>query len=275
MSGRKAIVGLCMACALVFSAVAAQGAQAAGTTAFTCIHSGTGTLWGEHCLASNPGHGETSGWEHVAIANTEETHAKLTNEKTTVGTAGAEPARLRTVVGGVAVELESTVVASLTGATLQNGEEGGEMFSHGTGQITFSNVTVVEPAHCAVEGITAPGGPGMVTTTPLTATTKGQGMNLKFSPVTAPAFTEFKLVNNGGTCAAANPAVKIDGTVLGQPDATGGATTTFNEEAITGTKELRFGSPTGPAAGLEGKITISAGKKPETEPTHPISATTQ
>jgi hypothetical protein len=264
-----------MLCALVFSAVAAQGAQAAaeGTTAFTCINTGTGTLWGEHCLGSNPGHGETQGWAHVAINAGENTHAKLTNANTGVGTVGAVPAELTVTVGGVMVTLKATGVSG-TGH-LENSLAGEVHSTHGTGTITFSNVEVVEPAHCIVEGVTAPGGAGMVTTNPLTATTAGQGMNLKFAPETGEVFTVLTIASSGGTCAAAQPNVNIVGTVSGQPDMPG-ATTTFTLATTEAEGTLHFGGKKGPVAGLAGKITITAGQGTEAEgkPTHPISATT-
>jgi hypothetical protein len=273
MSGRRAIVGLCMLCALVFSAVAAQGAQAAteGTTAFTCINTGTGTLWGEHCLGSNPGHGETQGWKHVVSPQGEVTHATLTNEKTGLGTVGAVSPELTVTVGGVMVKLVATEVHG-TGH-LHNVLSGEEHSVVGSGTITFSHVTVAEPEHCKVEGVTAPGGAEMVTTTALTATTAGQGMGLKFSPETGESLTELTIANNGGTCAAAQANVNIVGTVKGVPD-NPGATTTFNAETMITEGTLHFGGKHGPAAGLGGKITITAGKEPITEPTHPISATT-
>jgi uncharacterized membrane protein len=55
MTGRRAIVGICMLCSLFISAVAAQSAMAvSGTTAFTCVKD-KGTLIGEHCLTTGSG----------------------------------------------------------------------------------------------------------------------------------------------------------------------------------------------------------------------------
>jgi hypothetical protein len=79
--------------------------------------------------------------------------------------------------------------------------------------------------------------------------------------------------HNGGTCAAAQNNISIVGSVLGHPDMPG-ATTHFVAETVKSEGTLHFGGKHGPPAGLGGVITISAGKEPETEPTHPISATT-
>lgn len=273
MSARKAVFGLCALCALLFSGADAQGAGAAtnGTTAFTCINTGNGTLWGEHCLGSNPGDGAKQEYGHIAIGENEKTHAAVTNAKTASGTTASTPLILTVVIGGVMVKLKATTVTSTKGAWLENSKaESGEHYSHGEGKILFEGVTVVEPANCKV---TSALGEGVVETEQLVSTTKGQGMNVLFTPAVGEVFATFSIANNGGVCAAAIENIKIVGSVKAQPDEPG-ATISYSEIVILAEKTLRFGSKFGPAAGLEGKLTTTAGKEPETEPTHPISRTT-
>jgi hypothetical protein len=228
---------------------------------------GAGTLHGEHCTESGSAPAE---YGHVAIAQGEKTHAKLTNANTGPGTVGAEPGNLITTVGGVEVELLATTVESTAGAWLENSKEGEEHYSHGAGKILFSGVTVTKPANCAV---TSAAGAGKVETNQLIATTKGQGMNLLFTPETGEQLAEFSIVNNGGTCAAAQNNISIVGSVKGRPDIPG-TTITMSESTVTTDATLHFGGKHGPVVGLGGKVTNKAGKEPETEPTHPIAYTT-
>ncbi|HUB99003.1 MAG TPA: hypothetical protein VMS11_04175 [Solirubrobacterales bacterium] len=291
MIGRRAVVGVCMLCALLVSAFAAQSASAVtkGTTAFTCAkvaQPGVKTTKGfsdEHCTKpteNNEKELEKVKFEHVEIAQDVTTHAKLTNEKTANETTEAEPGLLKATVATIPIELKATGVASTSGGWLENKKvevekEKFEHYSFGEGQINFTGVTVVTPKNCKVVSAL---GEGVVETTQLVATTKGQGDFLKFEPKAGPAtaFAEFEIVKGPGAeeCAAAQK-VKIVGSVKGVPN---GATTTFTHEEVTTQGTLRFGSAAGPKAGLTGKATITAGKGKDNvekpEPTNPIAATT-
>ena len=80
MTGRRAITGLCLFCALIFSAVAAQSAMALnGTTAFTCKASSgnTGDFTDAHCKTL--GTAGKSAFEHVAIPPNETTEIEGSN----------------------------------------------------------------------------------------------------------------------------------------------------------------------------------------------------
>jgi len=279
MSGRRAIVGFCMLCALLVSAFAAQSASAVtkGTTAHTCttetpFTEGKNKFSDAHCtvVAGNGTFG------HKEIPANTTTHTTLGNEKTNAGTTGPTPGILKATVATIPIELEAQEVMS-TGAWFENRTEpNGEHYSLGEGVIDFKKVKVNNPANCKVEQ--AGSGAEEIRTTQLIAHTKGQEepMFLKFEPKAGEAtpFAEFEIVNNGGVCAAAQK-VKIVGSVKCRPN---GATCEFEHEDVTTQGKLRFGSAAGPKAGLKGKITITAGLGKETDPepgkTNPIAATT-
>jgi len=278
MTGRRAVVGLCMLCALLVSAFAAQGASAVtkGTTAHTCVNApgtytpGTNKFEDAHCTKVN---NSTGPFGHVEISAGKTTHAILTNTNTSADTKSAEPGFLKATVATIPIKLESTEIHSTKGWLENRTEPNGEHYAIGEGVIHFKGVTVKEPANCkVVQGAKT----GEVETTQLVAHTKGQEENmfLKFEPKAgvATAFAEFEIANNGGVCAAAQK-VKIVGSVKCRPN---GATCIFTHEDGTTQGTLRFGSAAGPKAGLEGKITITAGegKEEEGKTTNPIAATT-
>ena len=110
MTGRRAVIGLCMLCALLVSALAAQGASAAGLTAFTC-KKGTGDTGAqftkEHCKPSESGSGE---YGHFKITENEVTHATLSNEKTDEKTEGRDISILKETIAATPLELKAKVV---------------------------------------------------------------------------------------------------------------------------------------------------------------------
>ena len=97
MSVRRTIFGLCMLCALAFSAIAAQGASAAGQTAFTCVeNAGEKDFTKAHCAPADfVGSGKGT-FGHVAFTGT--THARLSNEKTNATTTGPENGILKETI---------------------------------------------------------------------------------------------------------------------------------------------------------------------------------
>jgi hypothetical protein len=252
MTGRRAIVGLCMLCALVFSAFAAQGASAAGTTAVTCKNTGpgTGTFTKAHCKAVDAGVGEYS---HVTFNPNTPTDITGTNAKTNSTTTGPVVSELHSTVNGVKITLSATTVHGE--GTMENKEEGGEMVAHGTGVITYTGVTVTPPFEetCEVVG-------GKVVTNELTAKTVPKASEtlptgLKFSPKTGEVFAEFSIVaKTGKECAISKSPYKVAGSVIGTID---GATTNFTAAGTTAQTTLRLESSIGPKAGLEGSLTIS------------------
>jgi hypothetical protein len=267
MNGRRAVVGLCMLCALLVSAFAAQSASAVGTTAYTCVKGGgiNPTYNTAHCRPTD-GAGE---WSHKAIANgtTTELQGNGNNEK-------GEPITgfLVSTAFGATVELEGKTVSG--SGTMTNSEEGGEMIASGSGTITFTNVSVVKPANCKVQT----DGPlkeklesGVIHTEALKATTKGQADRLKFEPVTAPNFARFWISTNlpppAAACPLDNNTFTVTGSVTGVPN---GATTNFTEADTTAQNTLKLN---GAKAGLSGSLTIE-GRANSSDTYKPLSVTT-
>jgi hypothetical protein len=266
MTGRKAIAGLCLLCALAFSALAAQNANAAtkGTTLFTCKKTGPGGgFTNAHCKASDAGSGEYS---HVAIA--ENTTTEITG--TTEDTEGSPTvSKLKSIQAGVEEELQSKlahILPEVAGekAWVTNAKDPttGEHYFHGEAWVQFTEVTVTKPAGkgCVVKG-------GQVTTKKIKFTSKGQGDELKFEPTAGEAFAEFEI--EGCTVAALNGKYEFKGSVRAQRD---GATVTLTHANTTaqGTLTIR-----GQKVGVESTATVKATDKAagDTEDT-PLSATT-
>jgi len=258
MNGRRAIVGLCMFCALLLSAFAAQGASAAsnGTTAFTCVSTpGSGTFKAAHCKPSDAG---GTGFTHVEVAENTTTEVSITSEKTNAGTTAATPTIFKAVVGGVELKLESTEVHG-TG-TMENKKDPttGEHYIEGIANITYTNVKDVGPSACEVYtdvGVGEPDGEKGVVHAEVVMTTKGQGDSIKFTPVGA-NFAQFNLRNckNAGI----NNTYKVIGSATCKPD---GATINCNHAELTTAKTLRLQSAVGPVAGYESSVTVSARAK--------------
>jgi hypothetical protein len=86
MNVRRAILSLCMICALASSAFLVAGAAAAtkGTTAFTCkkmaVEGGAG-FSREHCKVEDAV-GTSAKYEHLAIAESAKTEVTVSNETT-------------------------------------------------------------------------------------------------------------------------------------------------------------------------------------------------
>ena len=248
MTARRAIIGLCAICALLISAVAAQGASAAGTTAYTC-KAGSGTF-GVDCAAGTTG---TSG--HVAIAAG--TKTELSGSGTTT--------LLQTTIAGAAIKLTSVSVSPGAGENwMENAEVGGEMNAHGEGSLTYNEVTVNLP-NCTVVGLGTGGGAGMITTKRLVASTAGVGDALKFSPASGTVFAEFELT--GASCSVNGLKVTVTGNVTGTPN---GAFVEFTHAATTTQNTLKAN---GSKAGIEGKLTLTA-RANSTEAFTPLSVTT-
>lgn len=277
MIRRKGIVGLCLLCALAFSAIAAQGASAAtkGTTVFTCKKSVAGVppadFVKEHCKAGDIG---TKEYGHVAVAENLTTHFTATSANTNPETNGPTNSTLKATVSGAGIELTTTVVHAVGGLT--NKKEAptdpnpGEHYVHGHEiVITYSEVKE-KKLGCEVVGLGEKGGKEMISTAKLTATTTGEGDFIKFAPEAGSVFAEFELKG----CAVANT-YKVVGSLTCKPE---GATINCNHEEVTAQGNLRIGSAAGPKAGYDGKVTLTAGagkaSDPEPGPTSPVSVTT-
>lgn len=278
MRRSRYIVAFCMACALVVSAAAAQGAGAAetnGTTLFTCKKEAKAEFEfkDEHCVEPSSGN-NTGFFRHIEVAENTTTKVTITSEKTRNNTSEDTPSVLKATVAGSALELIAKKVHGEGG--LENKKEGvsdpnpGEHFIHtGKDPITLKYTEVTEPKlGCTVTGI--PGGAGVIETKPLTVTSTGQKDSLKIQPNEGTIFAEFKL--EGATCPIVNT-YKVVGSVTCLPS---GATLNCSHEEITMQNNLHLQSAVGPKAGYAGSVTVkgkdeAAGDKEFT----PLSVTTK
>ncbi len=246
MTGRRAIVGLCMLCALVFSAFAAQSASAT-TTLFTCKKSPakpTGEKFsGAHCKKSDTS--PTGEWRHEEVPVNTTTEITGTTEDTS---GNLTPSQLHSVVSGVEVELESAsahILPELGGVKswIENRISGKEHYYFGEAWVRYTGVKVLKPAGkgCKVVG-------EEVTTNKLKFTSEGQGENTKFEPAAGTVFAEFTV--EGCTIAALNGKYEVKGSVRGQPD---GATINFSRTTTTAEKTLTL---RGQVAGLASSVTV-------------------
>jgi hypothetical protein len=239
MSGNRAIVGLCMLCAIVFSAFAAQSASAKGTTAYTCAETGTGDFKDAHCKEA--GEAGKSKYAHVPFEGT----TKITGTNVTTGTS-KDVTKLKSVQAGVTLELQSQTLdgeGEMSNKLIKNkaGEE--EMVAHGTGFITYTEVTVTAPAGKGCKVKTEE-----VKTNELTATTQEQTNQLNFTPAAGETFAEFTV--EGCSIAALNHLYTAKGSVKGTIE---GATTRTTH---AGTTEQNTLTLSGQKAGIEGSLTI-------------------
>jgi hypothetical protein len=215
---RRAVLGLCMLCALAISAVAAQSAFA--EKAYTCAPGGS-TFSDALCTSAGSGFG----------------HVELTKAETSITGQGAVT-KLKSVQSGVTLELQST---ELTGTGSMKNNAGG--WAEGTGVITYKGVTVTAPAGkgCSVTG-------GQVVTNKLAATTEGLTKELKFTPASGETFAEFTV--SGCSISALNHAYTAKGSVKGT---TNGGKTEFTHAGTTAQGTL---SLSGQKAGIEGTLEI-------------------
>lgn len=276
---RKSMVGICLLCAFVIGAVAAQSAIAipTGTTVFTCkkkaVKGGVG-FSKAHCKKEDAVSSEAE-YEHVAVA--ENTTTTVTG--TTLNTKGEEtPSFLESVQSGVAEQLESKLAHILPELNGQKSwvrnmkdPETGEHTVEGEVWVRYTKVAVTKPAGkgCKVKG-------EEVTTNRLKFSTKGQEvevegkpeMFVKFEPaVEGQPFAVFEV--EGCSVVALNGKYEAIGSVKARADGTT-LSLTHSDVTTQGTLKLR-----GQKAGFESVTTIEA-TDPELKDTvdTPLSVTT-
>jgi hypothetical protein len=212
MIGRKAMVGLSLLCALLFSAIAVQSASAtAGTkiTAFACVSSGGETnrdFSDAHCDSwATPG---TGTWEHKVLGQKTPTEVEASNV-TTGGTKAtavmeASPAKVET-------KIECTTLSG-TGA-FENSEPSSKVHKiTGTGALEYTGCTVVKPAKCTTKAINIKIG-STETQEGLTGP-KGEAaaMGLELKAEAGKPFTTVTL--EGAECALKGNPFPVEGSVL-------------------------------------------------------------
>jgi hypothetical protein len=253
----KAVIGVCVACALAIGVVGAQGATAAikGTTGFTCKATAAGGAGfsDAHCKTAVASGAK---FAHVAIPLNLKTEGRVTNEKTASETTASSPARLLTTIAGVVIELVANKTEGL--ATGMNIEKAGEHLIEGFGTTTYSEVTMTKPAG---KGCKVPG--GKLTTEELRGISTG--MEGKLEPAVGTTFMTVTI--EGCSVAGLNGKYQITGSVQ-CPNT--GATIICTDAATTALGTLKFG---GQKAGVEVATTATARAK-STEEFTPVSATT-
>ncbi|HEX5610816.1 MAG TPA: hypothetical protein VFX45_12085 [Solirubrobacterales bacterium] len=265
MKARKSVAGAFLLCALLLSALAAQGASAAGTTAFTCASAGgVGPGFSkEHC---KPADAVQSGanFKHVAIANGTTTELNITNANTNAETNAATTLITKATVAGLPLELTSTGVSG--SGTITNTFENEEHIAHGT--VTFTTTGVIAHNGCRVftDSAAGTGEEGVIHTEPLKFTTKGQGHNVKFEPVAGNVIKRFELTDcpmpalNGTYTVTGSYTCPLEGATIVCSHA---ATTTQNTLKLNGAIKM----------GIAGSLTPKA-RANSTEAYKPISFTT-
>lgn len=242
MNASKTMLGLCVICALVLGALAAQSASAAtpgGTTAFTCkkktISGGSG-FSKAHCKAEDAV-GSEAEYERVAIAEGTSTALEVSSKDTT----GAnQVTKLKTQVAGISLELQATEVSG-SGSLENSVSSTGEHSGHGQLILTYNSVSITAPAEkeCKVKG-------GKIVTKSLRVTTSGLEGSIALEPAEGTVFAVFELE---GCVAALNGVYEVKGSVACPVD---GATITCTHAATTAQGTL---STRGQKVGVEGTLT--------------------
>ncbi|HEX6666678.1 MAG TPA: hypothetical protein VF081_08800 [Solirubrobacterales bacterium] len=271
MNGRRAIVGLCMLCALLVSAFAAQSASAVtnGTTAFTCVKGGGDkSLRGEHCLTTGTA---TKEYGHGIIFQDTTTELTGTNAKTESETTKSRIFKLRTTIGGIGLELQATG-ASASG-WMENRLANSVHFIWAAGGLTLTGVTVKEPAGrgCQVftdkeEAIKTEGEIGVIHSRELRVDTYIWGDAIHIDPLFLGSFANFFI-----TCTTKLEAIEgtweCTGSVNGVPN---GATVDFTHATVTAENTLKC---RGAKAAIDGSLTLS-GRANSGQSYTPLAATT-
>jgi hypothetical protein len=166
------------------------------------------------------------------------------NSNVAQGTTASQPTVLKSTIAGVKTAIECTTVGG--SGTVENSESGEESWVSGSAIIEYSGCTVTEPAGkgCVIKG-------GEFKTKELTATTKGQGMGLKFAPTTGTTFAEITIEKC--SIAALNGTFAVTGSITITPS---GPTLIVTDEFLTAQNTLKFA---GQKAGLDSVVTLTAG----------------
>jgi hypothetical protein len=238
MIGRRSAVALSLFSALLFSAFAAQGASALGTTVETCQKQAAGvasTFEDEHCdkpLSS------TGKWKHVPIAANpgEKTDIAVTNEKTRNNTVDSTDAvlEIKNFHGIAVVTITCKKVKEGPTTSYLENKAGPPMQAEGTVDLTYTECTT-NVKECAISsnGLKTP---GTITAAALGKTIEPSAatMGVEFS-ADGTHFAELEWINNPTKCALAafNP-TPVDGSVVATPGGTAnGAGATLVVSAAT------------------------------------------
>jgi hypothetical protein len=283
MNGRRAVIGLSLLCALLFSAFAAQSASATvGTTAFTCVKGGGSEDFADaHCDEPKAG----GGFGHVEIGEATTT-VEGTNAKTTNKTTEAKHALFKSTSGGIAIEITcATVQAEGSIKNIAVGPDGG-MAVESNGSTTFTSCKMPKPVNGAKEELCKVKEPIITTGTSMTRVNQTTGeikntMGVETKPTVkeekALPFVEIGFENAPGkVCFLNGKTIPVTGTAMGtgargpsnSVNSSGGTllfTTAMTKET------LKFGAA---ALEFEASITGSMTNAEKTKTENPITATT-
>jgi hypothetical protein len=279
MIGRRAAVSLSLMCALLFCAIAAQGASAAwapakNTTAYTCESGATQDFSDAHCDTQVTA--GTGAFGHKVIPTSTSTAIVVSNEKTESMTTKAAPAILKGEAFLTKLEIECKTVKG--SGTIENVEEPALSKNHqvkgeattefGVAGSSPKDCTVKKPLKCQVknepikvesvfEGVEEAG---------------GSEMGVEFKPKGGgKVFATIEFENEPGqTCSLNTKKIEVEGSAIatgntppGPKAKWSGATSVFTNEM---TKEkLKFG---GVAAEFSATLTTKMNSG------NPISLTT-
>jgi hypothetical protein len=269
MIGRRAVIGISLLCALLFSAVVAQAASAAtsGQTAVTCVAVGEskGDFKDAHC--DEKVEASKGSFAHKALTANPTTEVEGTNAGTKNATKESTPAVLKAEAALSKVEITCTGVNTV--GTMENKLVGEHHEVLGKGPnagggftVTLSGCTVQKPStKCTV---------GEIKVKATAASSEAIGpakneMGIVFNPEvvggSTQPFTEITF-GGGAECALNGQTFPIVGSFagVGTPGSGGpciespphsGATVNFTDARTTET--LKFG---GKPAGLESAVTV-------------------
>jgi hypothetical protein len=153
MNGHRAVAGLSLLSALLFCALAAQGASAAAhvsenTTAFTCVKGGGSVDFEDAHCDNSVGAGKGQ-YGHVEIKTGETTEFEVTNNATANATTEAASVILKSTLSGVLTETNCGTAAG-TG-WIENSSTGKDHKVSGAMTLNVTKCTVVKPASCKVK----------------------------------------------------------------------------------------------------------------------------
>jgi hypothetical protein len=243
MIGRKAVVGMALLSALVFSAFAAQSASAVttGRTAWTCKEEPKPVKVRAHSDAHCTTQVGEGLFSHVEIEEKKTTDTHITSAKTDPTTTKDTSGTLK--VTALGVENEIHCAKTFGHAKLTNKKEGSEHFIHAE-KVTlhYTECEVKKPNKCELPNKT-------VLVEGVTGRTNGEAASMTFKPEVGNVFVTLKYENCENKFL--NGEHKVEGEVTGKLN---GATIEFNHEEVTKQGKLKF---FGAAAGIEGKVTVS------------------
>jgi hypothetical protein len=265
MNGRRAVIGLCMACALLVSAFAASGAHAAAV-AHTCVEGGTPTgannFTEEHCQTVD-NVAPVGPFHHVGFGNIS---TKLTGES---GTFASGVQTLKATINGINTELKTSTLMGDGSLTKNDGTT-----VAGNGTIVYENVVVAAPAGKGCKVVEDNGGAegteGVVKTNPLSASTTSP-TELEFTPTEGETFATFFIKGCTGSEAleGLNKTYSVTGSLIGTPK---GAETVAEHGSVTTQNTLKLNGSV--KAGLNGGLTIKGKTTPPAVDTFkPLSLT--